>query len=230
MKPSSLTSPPMPGGLVAFVRTEYAETREDPMPDENLQGMLAEMDAQGAAERAVEGEGDPGEAKMAIQGALELLAPADTLEDRICRTAMRAVLGQDEPFYLDRPIPDGEGFREEHVFQTVALAWVGWAQGTLDRQTIHQEAVRLRAGREVQQGGAVHLMALFLWLDAVEHLSGNRREEAHRCWQRALEVGSSFGTESHPVILWTYIATFFPHEAPRARGRQARGCEITSAG
>lgn len=207
------------------------------MPDPTLQGMLAEMDAQGAAERACDGTGNPLEAVLAIQGALDLLEPADTLADRVCRTAMRAVLGQDEPFYLDRPLPDGDGWEahEEHIFQMVALGWVGWHQGTLDRKGVQETAIRIRADRKAQREGAVHQMALFLWLDAVEKLSMNDREESRRCWQRALEVGSSFGTESHPVILWTYIASFFPHETLRApdRDREVRGSisvQVTSAG
>jgi hypothetical protein len=199
--------------------------------------MLAEMDAQGAAERACDGTGSPVEARMAIQGALDLLEPADNLADRICRTAMRAVLGEDESFYLDRPIPDSIDWEthEEHVFQTIALAWVGWHQGTLSERLFHNEAVRLRAAPQDQNVGAIHQMALFLWLDAVEKLLKNDREESRRCWQRALEVGSSFGTESHPVILWTYIASFFPQETLRApdRDREVQGSisvQVTSAG
>ena len=202
------------------------------MPDPTLQGMLAEMDAQGAAERACDGTGSPVEARMAIQGALELLeniGEPEGLADRVCRASMRHVLRQNSVEELGEPV---ESPSEEHFFESVALAWMGWLQG---RRSRVDRFLGTRAAPQDQNVGAIHQMALTYWRDAVEKLVLGERDEARRCWQRALEVGSSFGTESHPVILWTYIASFFPRETLRApdRDREVQGSisvQVTSAG
>lgn len=190
------------------------------MPVDNIQGMLAEMDAQGAAERAVNGEGSLSEALLAVEGALELAEPAESLSDRVCRAAMLSIIG-------DESDPeDAEPTREdwdEHVFESVSLAWLGWLQSR-DTERIRREADRLQVEAKTQKSnGAIHRLILFFWLNAVVRLVEGDREEARRLWQRALDVGSSFGTESHPVILWSYIASFWPAETPKAPNLSVQG-------
>lgn len=173
------------------------------MPEENLQGLLAEMDAQGAAERAVAGTGSPEEALVAVEGALDLLPEPESLGDRVCRAAMMDLLRRTSREETGEPVASPP---EDHLFESVALAWMAWLQGRrgrLDRLLAQNDP-------DSSREGAVHRMALLYWRDAVRLFVQGERDESRRVWQRALEVGSSIGTESHPVILWTFIATFFP--------------------
>jgi len=186
------------------------------------------MDAQGAAERAVAGSGSPAEALVAIEGALDLMEPPEGLSDRVCRAAMLAVLDRESPTEDNEPT---NGDPDTHIFESVALAWMRWLHDR-DVGYVREEAIRLRREQKAQgREGAIHRMALLYWLDAVELLADGDTEGSRRVWQRALEVGGSFGTESHPVVLWSYIASFFPRETPRAPGRKAQGSAgITSGG
>jgi len=195
------------------------------MTDE-LQGVLAEMDAQGAAERAVEGQASPEEARLAVQGALEMAGPPEDFASFVEQTAMRSILGGPKLTSTstrtqeDGPSPgyvrDPQGSSPEtRLFEKTAQLWLTWLQGDCLRASEILPPLR----KEAHQGGplasgAVHRRVLLIWLDAVEKLLLEDREAARRLWRRALDVGSSFGTESHPTILWAYIATFFPTEEP----------------
>ena len=169
---------------------------------ESVSGLLAEMTAQGAAERVMDGEGSITDALHAIERALSTSEPS-----RVNRLAMQCILGSVPPS-LETVQPD-ESDEEVFLFDTVALTWVGWLTQSEDRKRLKRYGVRLRKGPKGSTG-AVTRMALQLWMDAVERLLEGDRTEAQRLWCRALEVGSSFGIEAHPTILWTYLATFWP--------------------
>lgn len=181
------------------------------LPNE-LQGVLAEMDAQGAAKRAVEGHTSPEEARLAIQGALDLAADPLTFSAAIEQAAMKTILGL--PIGPE-PYPSPDATTETRLFEQTALLWLTWLRGEAPRARELCAALR----RQAAQGGplasgAVHRKTLLFWLEAIDLLLQEERAASRRLWRHALDVGSSFGTESHPTILWSYIATFFPTEGP----------------
>ena len=169
---------------------------------ESVSGLLAEMTAQGAAERVVEGGGNVTEALHAIERALATSEP-----NGVSRLAMQRILGT-APLSLETASPD-ESDEEAYLFDTVALTWAGWLTQSEDRKRLKRNGVRLRKGPKGSTG-AVTRMALLFWMEAVERLLEGDRTEARRLWCRSLEVGSNFGIEAHPTILWTYLATFWP--------------------
>lgn len=190
------------------------------MPDENLQVLLAEMDAQRTALLAVEAteggrEAASLEARLAVEKALELAEPAGDFLGRMVLLAMKAVLGQD-PSLEGAPKTDPSEDHEARLSEAVALLWVDLlpSRRTKAPESFSHEANRIRqelqAREDQNHEGAVHRMALLLWLDALQKLQEDDPEAARRLWKRSLEVGASFGTMSHPVVLWSYIASFFP--------------------
>ena len=189
-----------------------------PNNDNELQELMAEMAAQQAAGRVVEGRGSVTDALLAVQKALRVMGNPTSMQDTLSRAAMQKILGQ--PILLVAGLPSEENW-EDHLFETVGLSWLSWANGS-DPMRIYREAQRIveklpKGGPE----GAVHAMTLHLWLEATKKLVEGDRITSKVLWNRAIEVGSSSGTESHPTILWTYIATFFPiqnHEGPTSVG------------
>ncbi len=179
---------------------------------EDLQALLAEVDAQSAAERAIYEVGSTLEARVAVQGALDLADPPSSFQALLGQIAMQSILGL--------PIPTTIGLakatlisREEHLLRGIGSAWSVWARNDAARALRLLKDLRRWLKTHEEKDGALAHMALLLWLDAVEKLCLEDKVMAQRLWHRAIDFSSSIGTESHNVILWTFLASFFPKES-----------------
>ena len=161
-----------------------------------VSAVFVEMDALNRALNLVdEGVGTAEEARKLIRSACEGMGAPEDVSGFVVLTAMRHVLGlpQDPPPQAPIPI-------ERHLSEAVALAWTGWIRG----EPVALE--RAKALLDVSEDlGAMEAMALRYWVDAME---ADKTDDGRRLWKRALEVSSSFGAESHPVLQWAYVATW----------------------
>jgi hypothetical protein len=173
--------------------------------------ILHEMDALNAALRVVESGGDVDEARLLGRTFLARLDP-ETVEQRVIEASLQLILK--EP--VDNAIVDGAPPRnpwEEHVAAAVATSWLAWAAG--DKPRAQAQIKRLRAKRKTTveafkgRTGAIHLLTLYFWSQAVSELLLEDRRSARRFFKRAIELGGQFGTNSHPMISWAYAASFF---------------------
>lgn len=177
------------------------------MAPPEMQSIYAEMDAQGTAKRVMDGESIPEEARLAIQGALDLAEEPTSFAAAVDQAAMRSILQQ--PIgALPQPTPGLDP--ENQLFEAIALLWLGWLKGS--PQTPEMYAALRREASQVEDGspGAIHRKTLILWINAMEDLLRGNRVTSLYLWRRALDLGSSFGTESHPTLFWAHTATFFP--------------------
>jgi hypothetical protein len=178
--------------------------------------ILTAANALNVAGRAVENSGDTTEALVAIREAAALWedATTDTVEDFLTLQAMNHVLGKKVSKAVRPPV---ETPWEDHITESLTFAWLDWAARGKNSQTLVNAITRLKADQKVhkegdydeEHRGGIHLMALYYWSSALEHLGEGNQTEAKRLWKRALEIGSTHGTASHIIVSWTYVATFF---------------------
>jgi hypothetical protein len=137
-----------------------------------------------------------------------------TVEEVVLRTAMSRIAGTDPPGVTPK-LTEGAPW-VMRAFELIGLAWLAWARGDAGEATscivewAEEEEARNSSVTEYIRDGAVQLYSVSLWATAVSNLLAGRTEEARRYYQRVHDVGASFGTESHPVILWTMAASFTP--------------------
>lgn len=169
-----------------------------------VERILTEMDALNTTLRAVftNLEGFP-DALRLVRQSYGTRGKPETLDDFVVLVAMARILGARAPTSPPVLLEEPEG--EARVTETIALAWVDWAAGRAS-----EGARRLRELSPATPNESIHMLALRNWAAAVEALTANADHEARRCFQRAYEIGASFGTDSHPVVLWTMAASFFP--------------------
>jgi len=166
---------------------------------------ILEANALSAALDAVDGKASRELAVELTGRALDGYGGRD-LGGSVIRYAMEHITGRP---HTQRPKvkPFGKSL-DKRTFEATAIAWLRWAS---------QESDGLDALRQSQedgesyqpQGSALHLMALRPWHLAVRALLLGDRGEAKRLFRRSTELGSQCGTESNPVVQWTYVATFF---------------------
>lgn len=180
---------------------------------QELGGLFAEMDALNAAGKAADGAGDAQEARDLTRAAFDAFDPKDA-QDGLAKAAMAFILGEDVKPLVPKA-PAAEPWIQ-HVFESIARAWACWAADPSSPAPL-EEVARLRREQKDREdvgssrrAGAIQLIALYFWAAGVEALAKNNLDEARRFWKRAIDIGASWGTESHPAVLWTYAATFFP--------------------
>ncbi len=166
--------------------------------------IFAEMDALNRTLLVIDDNtGTPEEARELVRSAAEAKGLPEDVEGYIVLTAMWRILGKAPGALPQTPIPV-----ERHLAEAVGLAWAAWMAGRDISPTLAQLGPMLDTSEAV---GAMHAMALKLWLQALE---AGKTGEGRRLWKRALEVSSSFGSESHPMLQWAYAATWLP-ETPK---------------
>jgi len=175
--------------------------------------VFMEHDAMQAAFAAAEGQGDPAAARALVQQVFVSWRPTD-FEGKLTLCAMAKFIGEDlSPFFPQRAV---ENPWERRCFETIGRAWAAWAMDPLNPEAAYEiRWLREEQVREAQEGGdhpktagAIHLMALDFWAMAVGTLAQGDPVEAKRLWKRAIEIGGTHGTPSHPAVLWTYAASF----------------------
>lgn len=128
-----------------------------------------------------------------------------TVEELTIQSAMRLILGRDdEPanhcFYQATKPP------MRKFFETIAQAWMVWAEKGPVSQAL--EALHQLEDPSTKRE-ALHLMALQPWRLAVMALLKEDPVKARRQFLRATELGGQLGTETNPVVQWSYAASFF---------------------
>jgi hypothetical protein len=163
--------------------------------------ILVESRALEAALAVVEGQGDPALVSSSIQTMLSLWQPDGSPGDLAKQVAVHKIAGDSLP--TTTWTPTGSGPEDRKLFEMVVHAWIAWVSGTQDLFESHVE------GPPSRGDGLIHRMALGYWAGAVENLTRHDLVEARRLFRRAAELGGQFGTESNPVVLWTYAASFW---------------------
>lgn len=79
-------------------------------------------------------------------------------------------------------------------------SWIQWAS---------REEIPRFEGLNLDK--TIDSMVLSHWTAALKHLFADQRDEAAKAYLRAITLGSQHGTETSPVIQWTFAASFFPH-------------------
>ncbi len=188
------------------------------MSEEDLEGgslvaIVLEMEALDAVLHVVEGSADADEARARVRTALTNNSrAAKNLDERVILAAMRRIIGQQ----VEIPSSQPTNAWLLHVRNTLAIAWVEWSIGEVaSARSRLAYLCTEKAGASHLTSGAIQLMSLRFWEDAIEHLIAGDRAGAQRLFRRALDVGSQFGTETHTLVSWAYAATFFPEEEAR---------------
>lgn len=170
---------------------------------DSVEYILAESRALSAALASIHGAGSQEDASILVASVLDVQKePSDTSE-LTTRAAMSFILGRqvEPPNFkpLDKP-------HDRHVFESVSKGWITWAsQGDLDGTLKELRSLSVRLSGK----SYLHLMALNPWKSAVEALLERNPAESWKQFRRASELGAQFGTESNPVIQWTFAASFF---------------------
>ncbi len=187
----------------------YTDSVDGEMPSVNR--VAHEMNALQAAQLVVERGVDRAEALVLCRTYLGRLEPR-TVEDRVIEGALKLILKREIGY------PAVEANRavkwESYVAEVVGIAWLAWASGNCDDAFAAVRRLRSKQKRKESfagETGAIHLMTLYWWSQAVLLLRKGDRTQARRFFKRAIEMGAQFGTDSHPMISWSYAASFF-HE------------------
>jgi hypothetical protein len=169
----------------------------------SIESILAESRALTAALESLQGRRGMGEVLSLVGPALDAREDSSDVEDTATCAAMGFITGRpvSRPSFRPAKRPD-----DRHIFETVAKSWILWASRSDPEEALNAlQALRIPSGKV----SALHLMALSPWKGAVEALLKKDASEARRLFLRASELGSQFGTESNPVVQWSFAASFF---------------------
>jgi hypothetical protein len=177
-----------------------------------VERVIAEMNALNAALQA-EGPKLAAEAQAMVRAVENGWPEPRTVTDFTVRAAMARITGgaqlTGDPERAEMPT------WPVRAFELVALAWLAWSRGDTGQARHH--IGRWLAESEMPENatgsdGAIQAFAVALWANAIEALIEGRTDDSRRFYERVYQVGSSFGTESHPTVLWTMAASFFTPE------------------
>jgi hypothetical protein len=173
--------------------------------------IIEEMNALNAVLRATTPE-QATEAREKVRTVENSWPEPVTIPDFVLRASMSRITGTVAP--QGNPALSEDAPWSTRAFELVSLAWLAWSRNDNPKATNHivewAEGRKAKNLTSVTKEGAVQAYCVSLWSTAVTALLTGNMEEARRHYRRVYEVGSSFGTESHPVILWTRAATFTP--------------------
>lgn len=174
----------------------------------NPEEALLEIDALNQAARVADLQGDPMEATNLVRKAKLRRAPSNRPEDRLIQCAMNRIVG-DPLSEEDRSFVSGLTW-EDSVTEGLIGSWICWALGERREALEGIRGIRNRQQNEEHVGGgAVNLLSLYFWAGAIEALAQENVSLSKKLWKRAIEVASSFGTESSLLIQWAYAGSFF---------------------
>jgi hypothetical protein len=98
---------------------------------------------------------------------------------------------------------------EQWVFEVIARAWCAWAGDTGRAESLKALKDLPVPTGPLPEGGALHLMAMQPWAQAVHALLEADPVEARRWFRRATELSSQCGTETNSAVQWSYAASYF---------------------
>lgn len=170
---------------------------------------MLEMAALEAIVEASRGEGPADRAVELARQAWEAQREPTTFEQHVVRAALGKVLKK--PLDLKFPSRSSASSWTTYVYETVTLAWLHWAmKGEREAVGLTERLHREEPDTTREPGGAVELLALTSWSQAIERLILGDVTGSKRLFERSIEVGSQIGSESNPTINWCYAASFFP--------------------
>jgi hypothetical protein len=140
---------------------------------------------------------------LVAEKAKSYLSPVNGFQARAVHSALALLAGEDPVKHIA-----ARSGLPVHPIDRACEAWTSYVIGNEGlaqrcRQLVLREVERPRED-------AVQAMALRNWVHAMESLAYNDVYNARRLWQRALEIGGTFGTPSHYLVSWTYAAAFRP--------------------
>lgn len=150
--------------------------------------------------RAVDMSEDPADARMRCGRVVKDTHPESLIEDTIVVAAARIAC------LKTRPPKKREPGDLAQPIATLCDTWVAWALG----RVVHDLAAVEAIAKTEAVPEAVHALAIHFWAKALSALLKGELDESRRLWRRAVELTSSFGLDSQPAIVWSYVATFFP--------------------
>lgn len=181
-----------------------------PSEESEVEALMDNMAALEAVFEAVQGTGSTERAVSLAKQALRSQARAPrSFEEYLVHVSLSRVAGL--PLSKLGPTPSVSPTWVTFVYETVAAAWLRWFTSG-DTSAIGL-MVRIRAAEPDTHhvpGGAVELLSLSEWGQAVEALAEGDFGKARRHFERAVEVGAQIGSDSNPSINWTYAASIFP--------------------
>ena len=120
-----------------------------------------------------------------------------SVEDQVIRGAQALLLKELVSFPSFEPVKKPA---DRRAFETLAKAWLVWAAGGDPQPTLPKSK---------EFGGALHMMALEPWGEAIRALSNQNTPEAKRLFRRALELGTQYGTDTNDAIHWAFLGSFY---------------------
>ena len=169
-----------------------------PYENPEVRRIIDEVTALNLTLRALQEPSSAKEALRLVRRMWDNRSPARTLEAFFIQAAWARILSEDPP-------PKPTLSRSPRIPTLLGFAWVAWAQED------SQEARRILRDLTFKAplGVDPHHETLLLWRDAIWALTSRQNDIAACRFQQAYEIGASFGSESHPIILWTMAASFF---------------------
>lgn len=173
--------------------------------------VFLETEALNAAARLVDFDGNISEVIVLVRKAMRRRSTATRPEDRMVDCAMARIVGDKVRVNAESIPLDANGWAR-YVTRSVVRAWIAWAAG--DSSKALEELTRLKEAQHTKElvgerSGAVNLMTLYFWASAVEALAHGDPVASRKLWKRAMEVGSTFGTDSNLLVQWAYAGSFF---------------------
>lgn len=187
--------------------------RIDHKPNAAVQRIISEMKALNAAAACLEQKIPALDAMELVRRVLEEKPVEPTTECTVIRSAMTKILGIQSDAKVPPPVRNSEW--DTLTGDTIAYAWLSLING--NPKVALDVLPRLRAEQHDNQKisakarkGSINLMSMYFWLTAVEALANGDKTSSRQYWLKAIDIGSHFGTESHLMVSWSYVATFFP--------------------
>lgn len=167
--------------------------------------LLLESRALSSALACTRTGGDPEKALELTQKASQGHQVHD-VQDHVVKCAMSRILGEaPQALNLTARVKDAN----TRMFVSVAQDWIDWvAKDSVEKNPPSRRPSEVLR-KETLHGGALEELALDFWYRAVRFLQEDL-PEARRFFERASEVGSSYGIGINYSIQWTYAASFFP--------------------
>lgn len=167
--------------------------------------IFREAEALTAAMEVVEKGSDRTKAQELVLPVFKDLPTPKNLPNLLVALSMRRILGKRLFIPGHRKFPTTQ---EKAITQGTCLAWMILVEGYPRRAARHIEAMRSKK-LDPRGTNAINLLSLKYWGDGIYALARGYPEDSFRFFQRALDLASQNGTESHPLISWSYAATFF---------------------
>lgn len=141
-----------------------------------------------------------GEALRLIQDRYRMRESSTTVEDMVVRCAQAKILNLPLVAPNIQPVKNPA---DRRTFELLAKAWIEWVSGG-DPSPFVDSIVS-----PTEYGGALHLMALEPWGQAILALAKGDQDEAIRWFKRSIDFGAQNNIETSDAIQWSYVASIF---------------------